>query len=306
MKKFGIIVFNIFNIFIILLICELSTAYINYYSFKNFNVPSKERKNYKFIEHLKNNYNLKTPYTYDEFRVSSNGISMGGGKKGSIILMGCSFTYGIYINDNETFSWQLSKYTKRNVYNLGLPGGSPREMLDMFRTNKIYDFDIDKNNIEYVIYTYIWDHQIRLYSNLRPLVPNFKLTKDNKLIAQKIHWWDKTFFVTDFKRFKFFHFDKKHSFDLFIVYMKEINQEILKKLKYKNTPTKFIILVYYQPDGEELDFEKLNHENFKVIKVKDLIGKEISDDSNFRTFDNHPNAKAWQVIVPALAKELNL
>ncbi len=28
--------------------------------------------------------------------------------------------------------------------------------------------------------------------------------------------------------------------------------------------------------------------------------------SEYKLLDNHPNAKAWQVIVPALAKELNL
>ena len=44
--------------------------------------------------------------------------------KNSIVLLGCSCTYGIGISDEETISYHLEKLSGRPVINLGIPGGS--------------------------------------------------------------------------------------------------------------------------------------------------------------------------------------
>jgi hypothetical protein len=45
--------------------------------------------------------------------------------KNSIIIFGCSFVFGIGIDDDDTCSNQLSKLTDCPVINLGMAGGSP-------------------------------------------------------------------------------------------------------------------------------------------------------------------------------------
>lgn len=42
----------------------------------------------------------------------------------AIVLLGCSCTYGVGVDDNETLAAQLEKISKRKVINLGLPGAS--------------------------------------------------------------------------------------------------------------------------------------------------------------------------------------
>jgi hypothetical protein len=49
--------------------------------------------------------------------------------KNSIVLFGCSCTYGIGVSDEETIAAQLEKLSGRPVINLGVPGGSNSLMI---------------------------------------------------------------------------------------------------------------------------------------------------------------------------------
>lgn len=44
--------------------------------------------------------------------------------KNSIVLLGCSCTYGVGVSDEETIAYHLEKLSGRQVINLGIPGGS--------------------------------------------------------------------------------------------------------------------------------------------------------------------------------------
>ena len=55
------------------------------------------------------------------------------------------------------------------------------------------------------------------------------------------------------------------------------------------------------------ELEKLEKEGIIIVKVKDIANIDVkSPEYTISPKDFHPNAKAWQVIVPVLAKELNL
>lgn len=308
-KKIIVITFiNIFSLFFFAVITELLLAYKDYIHFKNNNVEIELRNKYHFSNHLFERYKKNKLYYEDDLRqpsgleyINKNPL------KGSIILLGCSFTYGSDLKYDETFGYLLSKYTKRPVFNLGIPGGGPREMLYLVRTNKIIDLSQkEKNNVDYIIYTYIWDHQIRLYANLRPLVPKYKKTKYNTLVEQKLHFYNKSFIYNSLTRFKFFNYDINNSFNLLNTYISEINKEICNKFNYQKTPPKFIVLVYTDNINEN-GWEDLKKEkNITIINVKDLTGKDLNNNKEYLTFSDHPNAKAWDVIVPALVKKLNI
>ena len=82
----------------------------------------------------------------------------------SILLLGCSFTYGAGLEPEQTFSYYLSKQTGRTVYNLGISGGSIQQAL--YLTGK-EDFGKKYPNVDLVIYTFISDHLNRNNEFLR-------------------------------------------------------------------------------------------------------------------------------------------
>lgn len=60
--------------------------------------------------------------------------------KNSIVLFGCSCTYGIGLSDEETISAHLQKLSNRPVINLGVPGGSNSLMIQN-ATNLLHFFE---------------------------------------------------------------------------------------------------------------------------------------------------------------------
>jgi len=57
--------------------------------------------------------------------------------KNSIVLLGCSCTYGIGLSDDETISFHLERLSGRPVINLGVPGGS--NSLILYNSTKILE-----------------------------------------------------------------------------------------------------------------------------------------------------------------------
>lgn len=303
-KKFiQIFSVNIICIIFLLFFVELSLTLIEYYT----NIEPEQRNQFTLLNYLNASYINNNYFDIQDFRLPSGENY----NTPSIVLMGCSFTYGSLLNDDETFSYQLSKYTKKPIYNLGIRGGGPREMLYILRNKKwLNKLTKNNNNTEYIIYTYIYDHQRRLYLNRRSAVPSFKVTKQNHL--QQINYCKLLRRTIAIKRIQDFLFDKfyiKNSFELFSIYIKEINEEIKRNYSYKGKPTKLVILIYDAVwDKDMWANETLsNDENIIIIKVSDLLGKYIYEDKYYVTEDlHHPNARAWKEIIPPLTKKLNI
>ncbi len=77
------------------------------------------------------------------------------------LFVGCSFTFGTGVNDDETFPSQFAiKNPQCNVYNYGMPGGSPQEIYLLSLSPEFID-DLDKKPT-LVIYTFISNHLKRL------------------------------------------------------------------------------------------------------------------------------------------------
>ncbi len=54
-------------------------------------------------------------------------------------------------------------------------------------------------------------------------------------------------------------------------------------------------------------FNKLEDNKFKVIEIKDIVDVNLLDLKYVQSEeDNHPSKEAWEVVVPALIRELNL
>lgn len=226
---------------------------------------------------------------------------------GSIILLGCSFTYGHLLKDNETFGAVLSDYTDKSVYNWGLNSSSPREILYLLHQKDIIKKLIeDRSNVEYVIYTYIPDHIFRLYYNLSELSPIYKLKDNSKLIYKRNTPYNVTFLSRELQRVKYKYTSEEKRQKYFSLYIKEINEEIKKNFKFKDKNTKFVILIYY-PEGIK-DWNKISEldNNIITVNVSDIAQTDIYDDKyRISKDDIHPNAEAWKIIVPNLIKYLD-
>jgi len=116
--------------------------------------------------------------------------------KNSIVLFGCSCTYGVGVSDEETIHYHLEKLTGRPVINLGVPGGSNSLMIQ----NAV-------NLLEYFPIPYavanIWSSTNRFrfftgqsYIELGPWTLSFtyqSLTKFTKSLCNVNELWKQTF-----------------------------------------------------------------------------------------------------------------
>lgn len=223
--------------------------------------------------------------------------------KSPIILMGGSFTYGYGLNDKETFDAQLKRITQRDIYNFGINGGGPKEILITLQNSEL--MNKITQTPEYIIYTYIPDHKRRMYVPLAFLNANYKPINNYSnlkyYIPNKFIYKSFMYETTMNSLYKYNIIPKERSEMFFNLYMEEINNEIKRRFGDK---TKFIILIYY---GEEShNWNTIKDMGIKVIDINTLWNIDTQQ-PEYKGFDQeHPNAKAWDVIVPALVKELDL
>lgn len=108
----------------------------------------------------------KTKYTIDgqSRRVVENTTPAEESKR-NILFLGCSFTFGTGVADDETFPYYFSKYRSNfNVYNFGIDGAGANDVLDDLKSSKRFT-DISKSE-GLVVYTAIYDHIERSVCNL--------------------------------------------------------------------------------------------------------------------------------------------
>jgi hypothetical protein len=109
----------------------------------------------------------KTSYTIDAYsrRLTENQANPAEPRRNAIFL-GCSFTFGTGLADDETFPYYFSKYRPNfNVYNFGIDGAGANDILDDLRSFKRFA-DISKSE-GLVVYTAIYDHIERSVCNLK-------------------------------------------------------------------------------------------------------------------------------------------
>lgn len=314
-KTIKIIIYNIAFIFVVVLVME-AIFFIKYYN----NAQSLIKKNNEYMTEISEfsdptfkdifvSKYLRMRFLYkNDFR-KPQGLQYGKNNKETspIVLLGCSYMYGYGLEENETLQYFLSEQTKRPVYNWGMVGGGLREILYILRSPKIRSYlSPDSANVKYFIYTYIPSHKNRLFENFRPHVPSFKADKEYKhLKYDKNYLNNKTCMVPEIMKFYYNNFaDREKTFELIKLYISQINNSIQKKYTNYDEPAKLIVLVY--DDVDNYNWEEIKDENIIIINTKSLSDVDLRS-KEYRIADgNHPNKKAWEIITPALIKELNL
>ena len=273
-------------------------------------------------------------YSYrDDFRIVFDRTVFGTQykNKSPILLLGCSYTYGHGLSEEDTFGAQLSQKTKRTVYNWGFLGDGPFQ--NILRLKEPYNQKLLVNGKpEYIIYTYMFDQTLRM-SYLQDSLPYFLRTmyyarKENLIPRQKFIPFFDRFYTVQFIRDKLwndylFNHQKFDDINNFFDYLKFIFITMKKETDKLFPNSKFIILLYEDSMDDIYDlhrnfYEKLySSERWKeleeygiyVISTKDLVGFILSDKymlENDFTDHPHPSKEAWKVIVPKLVKRFNL
>ncbi|MBQ2645288.1 hypothetical protein IJG14_06935, partial [bacterium] len=228
-----------------------------------------------------------------------------GYKKAPIVLYGCSYTYGDGLKENENFSYFLSKYAKRPVYNFGLSGRGMQQALYIMQNQPLI-----QPEPEYIFYTFLNRHIRRLYmscvfidvfnffsyeyKNNQFVIKNDKLKSiKNTMLYQSIMYHIVIPLIKE-----------ENKYNLFITYLKEM-KKVLKE-KYPNA--KFILILYDRKNNEYINLtneriQEIENIGIEVIDFDEIFGDKLYQlEYQLSEMDNHPNAKAWEMIVPEIVK----
>lgn len=251
--------------------------------------------------------------------------------KKPILYLGCSYTYGEALNDDETMPKKIEKITGRHGYNMGMSGKCAVQSLMQLLLENEYHLINEKP--EFIIYTFMFHHIDRLFD-----AESYDFyRKRNYVPFQKYNILYKSYLYKHFKDVelsKYLFNGGKYDvlLNLYYTVLKDIKAEGEKLFP----DSKFVILIYsdvnhdlcknyYGKDNENENrlkemFEIMESKDFKhnleqigytVITTEELIGRKMDreDDRNSKTIDPnypHPSAKAWDEVVPQLCKRLKL
>ncbi len=305
-SKFKVLLFNILLIIVLLIFAEIISYFVVFY------------QNRKDISNWANISGCKPilPYQkaiypdYEQRKAIFRPVIFGTDKnKRSVALFGCSYTWGCYMEENETFGAVLSKLTGRTVYNRALSAtGVP------FLYYQLSDKNIQNEigNPEYIIYTLIDNHfyrslTIRSWCMDNMIQYSYRINSKGELELVKpvflpLYSLYSVFIMQEFIQktaFKFNLYEKPFT---------KMVDESYKLIKQKFPDSTFVILVYQDffwkylnNDVKTKILKHFENEGIKVIYTDNLLGKGTLDDEKYRASDNfHPSAEAWELIVPTL------
>lgn len=228
--------------------------------------------------------------------------------KKPIVLFGCSFVHGVSLNDEQLFSFKLSKFLKRKVYNRAYFGWGPQNMLYQLRRSDFYS--IVKEEPEFAIYTYTSGHLERIYREVWGFETQTFYTLANNNLKE-------SYFVPGkFPLYGYFakqirHFisiiklkNNENSYKFMLKHFEETEKEIKKH--WENT--KFVVFIYNATDDEKEMLKRMRKEKgFNIIFLDEISKINISTlEYRISETDAHPNEKAWDTIVPLLVNKLNI
>lgn len=230
--------------------------------------------------------------------------------KKPIAFVGCSFTEGTCLKDNETLAYRISDLTNRTTYLRGVSGTGLAYVYYQILNKTI------PQDVEYVVYTYFFGHLERLYNyqlgfwstemNLRYIQKDGKIVQAtfpkgiiNSLYSTKLA----EEYIANKKSLK-----EYSDYQLFKAILKDMTVQFKKN--YPNS--KFVFLDY---PFEEKDYCKLPKDvvdyikslGFIYIEADALTGKQLGTlEYKVKGEGLHPSAEAWQEVAPKMVKKLGL
>ena len=234
-----------------------------------------------------------------------------------IIVFGCSYAYGLYLNNNQTFSYKLAHILKRPVYNRALPGAGIQQMYYQTKDNGCREFLKTIPYSDTVIYIMLDDHYKRMFKNYAfvslPYMIHTYSYKNGKFISNNnefINFLKSSYTVKHFNNLLINNFinNPKNSdkiTDIAVKYFEITKNELEKQYGKK---IKFYVILY-----DTLNFlyedsltKKLKSKGFIVISTKQLTDENLNMPQYMMKDNFHPKEEAWDLLIPLIIKKLNL
>lgn len=230
--------------------------------------------------------------------------------KPPIVIFGCSYAYGQYLEPNQTFSYKLSKLTQRPVYNRALPGAGFPFMYFQTTSDALYNEVKAPKDVIYVMISHHWIRSLLYYFDVLDIfdMPHYRL-KNNKLILDNydgiiFNFIKSTYLAKHLNHIWAFNYvnnpkNKDKIVDMAVFYFIQSRKEMEKRW---NKKINFTIILYNDYNilyKDELT-RKLKENGFNVINTDDLTKEDLKNDKYIMKENNHPSEKAWDLLVPLI------
>ncbi|MBQ2645103.1 hypothetical protein IJG14_06000 [bacterium] len=238
-------------------------------------------------------------------------------KSSPILVFGCSFAYGTYLNYNQIFSYKLANQINKPVFNRAIPGRGIQQMYYQTTTDEFYKSVPPCNTIIYIL---ISDHFRRMSGE------SFLIS--DRVIYLHYKYKNKSFIIDNFNNpFVIFY---KYNYTLESIrkiynyfYLKnnknadKITDEALAYFiqtrenlqNHWHNKINFVVYFYKSYIFEDILIHKLRNNNFIVITKNDLTNENMLS-KKYQLSDNiHPNEAAWDLLTPLFVdkmKEMNI
>lgn len=232
--------------------------------------------------------------------------------KKPIVVFGCSFAHGQFLDYTQTFSYKLSNILKCPVYNRALSGAGFQSMYMQVLSDIFYEEVPDSNTYIYIM---IPDHYRRMMGNEFSIFdphsyPYFhykngelvKINTDNCLL----NFVRSSYTLRLFRHRFIMHYLKNSKnaqklTDFASAYFVQTRNILEKKLNHK---INFYVILYGGVAYQDLLVQKLINNNFKVFCTDDMTDINIWIPPYFSDKTNHPAEESWDLLTPKIAEKI--
>lgn len=236
--------------------------------------------------------------------------------KKPIVLFGCSYAYGQYLDTNQTLSYKLAQKLKQPVYNRGIIGGSLSHLYMQATNESLYKTIPDTDTI---LYIFIYDQARRIFLNYfdvldKHVLPHYSV-KNGELLSNNynnkfLNFFNALYTVKEINHLyaDFYLGDKKNAekiANLVTLYFVESKKELEKKW---NKKLNFHILLYedWPIFYGDLLKEKLEKNGFVVTSTNELTDEDLASKKYLMQDNHHPTEAAWDLLTPKIIEKFGL
>ena len=251
-------------------------------------------------------YKLMEDFNTQTFRPS---YYIENSNKNPILWFGCSFAEGAGLPDELAPAYKIAHLTDRSCINKAKGATGTQFMYYQLNNDEIM---ADAENVDYIIYIFIWNHIQRLYNyQINPLIEMFNLRYkichgELELIKPFFRPFYSSFFIKRLLNRKVYNQAKieQYKFELF----NKIMEESIKISRKRYPNSQFIMVEFPELSRKELpDYEikKLKDMGIIFVKYTDYINKDVDiyDSKYWLSDEIHPTSEAWDMFLPKFTSE---
>lgn len=245
--------------------------------------------------------------------VNSHGLRETRGNRESsetYLFMGCSFTFGAGLDDDETSAYYFSRAAgfEKNVLNLGVNGyGHHQALRDLEVNRSLGKVGIDPSTVKGVVLQYFDGHNLRAVDPVRMLAPRYALENGRAVFKGPFSDSGRLFLFLERSRLypilrerlfsRMNSVFQADSMDLGMAIIAEMNR--ICRERYGAPLT----VLYWLDNPATID--RIRRTGAEVITVSEIIGEGWRKLAvKYLQFDNHPNAECTRLVGEGLYARL--